>query len=405
LPVLVVRFVMPRSYTGQDAAEIQLPGNPFLVDRVIQQILEQVDNLSAAIARRAQPGEFTARALLAGKLTAEQAEGVGALIAAQTDAQFHAAQSLLTGEMGSRYRALADDVAAALALVEAGIDFTDQEDVVAIAPDDLALRLESTLCAIEEIVGPALSREVPSIAPVAVLAGAPNAGKSTLFNALLGYPRAVVCAAPGTTRDALTETLELSAETTGVGPGRVTLVDLAGLDAALVARSELDAQAQRQALQTIERADVIIWCDPQGRFNDAAFLLKKHHTIIRVRTKADRPLTGGCIDDDALAVCAFDGYHLPVLKRALADAAWGSNAGAEAAGVIPRHAMALQSACHALHDALELTRQQIGCERLKESELIAGTLRTALNELGSISGDISPDDILGRIFATFCIGK
>src|SRR5690606_10734140 len=283
LPVLLMTFVGPRSYTGEDAAEFLVPGSPVLLERVLARLASQPG------VREAAPGEFSARAYLNEKLTLEQAVGVAALLSAQSEAELAAARGLLEGHAGERYRGWSEELATLLALVEAGIDFTDQEDVVAIAPAELASRLKVLLGQIEGALQAAGGAERPALLPRVVLAGAPNAGKSTLFNALLGRRRAVTSDVAGTTRDVLEETLDLAAEIPG--GGQILLVDLAGLDAGLTTpredvRSQVEAEAQRQARDAIAAADVIVHCDPAGRF-----VLDLPHAggarpTIRVRTKA-----------------------------------------------------------------------------------------------------------------------
>ena len=415
LPALAMIFRAPRSYTGQDGAEILFPGNPHLADRLLQHVL----TLDEAV-RLAEPGEFTARAFLAGRLTPEQAEGVQALIAARTDAQAEAARALLRGQTGSLYRALADDLAGALALVEAGIDFTDQEDVVAIMPRDLLERIDSVAQEIDALLASARGSEAPAQRPMGVLVGPPNAGKSTLFNALLGRARAVVSDSPGTTRDALVETLRLSDDHAhAVRPGSsaptwtelsIDLVDLAGLDETLAGASLVDSGARAIALDHIRRADIVLLCDPAGRF-DAALDSETRaamagRAVLRVRTKADLPQARAA--PGAMEVCALDGHNLAPLRRALADAGEAvlhASHAKENAELLPRHRRALRAARIALADAQALVTPSARERHLPSPELAAGALRTALDHLGSIAGRISPDDVIGRIFATFCIGK
>jgi len=384
VPALILSYESPRSYTGSDAAELILPGNPHLLARTLDAIVA----LDAV--RLAEPGEFTARAFLAGRLTAEQAEGVGALIAASNNAEYEAAQQLLDGSVGDRYRALADEIAAVLALIEAELDFADEEDVTAITDNELAARLEeieSRLITLGAHESPAITEARPSI-PVVALAGAPNAGKSTLFNALLGRTRSVVSDTPGTTRDAIAETMTLPRSAWGTPA--VTLVDLAGLDAALSSRSVIDASAHRAVIEAITSADAIIWCDPSGRFV-ASDLPVVRAPIIRVRTKGDLSHADAC----CLSVCALDGWNLEPLRRAIADAADRSTA-VSTHTVLPRHRRSLSLALHETRRAARLVDQR---------EMLAGHLRTALDELAQLAGEISPDDVLGRIFTTFCIGK
>jgi tRNA modification GTPase len=398
LSILTLRAWGPRSYTGEDTLEIICPGNPALVERILARILA-VDGV-----RLASPGEFTARAYLNGKLTLAQAEGVAAVIAAENDDQLAAAHDLLEGRTGAMYLRWADQLTTLLALVEAAIDFTDQEDVVPIAPVRLHERLMELAGAIHAHLGAAAGAEISSTLPRIVLAGRPNAGKSTLFNALLGRRRAVVSDVPGTTRDVLEEPLDLSSAIPG--GGEVLLIDLAGLDRSIA--SGTAAAAQQLARAAIESSDALIHCDPEGRF---ALPMPAGRPIIRVRTKADLPIglaprdpaeAGIDAGSTGIPVCALDGWNLPVLRRAMADAATGAR-GAGIAALLPRYRRELGQAEAALNDAL--TQVDPGARSLSRPEIVAGSLRVALDALGELSGRVSPDDVIGRIFATFCVGK
>ncbi|MFM9957752.1 MAG: tRNA modification GTPase [Phycisphaerales bacterium] len=404
--VLVTVFRGPRSYTGEDAAEIMFPGGPALRARVLQTVLG-IDGV-----RQAEPGEFTARAFLNAKLSAEQAEGVAAVIAAGNEEQLRAARDLLHGVTGASYRALADDLAHTLALVEAGIDFTDQEDVVAIAPAALRERLTALLGTLTHLAGPAAEQGAGSAMPVVVLAGPPNAGKSTLFNALLGRERAVVSAEPGTTRDAVEAELVGGAgwQFDGSGADRVRLVDLAGLDTALAARSSLDDAGQRRARERIAGADVVVLCAPWGsEWAEVGREVIGRGRVLHVRTKSDLVHTSEGVDGAALAplaVCAIDGWGVSSLRRAIFDAA--DRVGARAASGAPvwaRHRSCLIRARERVSHALGLVRSQGGRGSLAEPELIATELRSALDEVGQIAGHISPDEVIGRVFSVFCVGK
>lgn len=390
LPCLALRFDGPRSFTGEDSLEIVLPGNPTLLGRVVARLLLEPD------VREATPGEFSARAYLNNKLSLDQAEGLAATIAARTDEHLSAAAGLLSGRTGSRYRAWSDEIATLLALVEAGIDFTDQEDVVPIAPRDLASRLDAVSAAVTAHLGHAAGAEHATHTPRIVLAGAPNAGKSTLFNALLGRTRAVVAPVAGTTRDVLAEELDLSP--TVAGGGVIMLVDLAGLDKALAGAGEIDRSAQKSAEAEIERADAIVWCDPTGRF---ATSLPAHRagTVVRVKTKADLPSHDG---KETIAVCALDGWNLGTLLRALADAAWQGGS-ASHTWLLPRHRRVLALTLDHLRSASGTFDPT--AYALARPELTASALREALDLLGELTGRLSPDDIIGRVFATFCVGK
>ncbi|MEO1512894.1 MAG: GTPase, partial [Planctomycetota bacterium] len=241
-------------------------------------------------------------------------------------------------------------------------------------------RLLKLRAEIRDLIGAPGERR--SASPRAVLAGPPSAGKSTLFNALLGRERAVVHDRPGTTRDAIAEPLKLDTRT-------VTLVDLAGLEAAG------DADAQAAAFSEIKAADLVLWCDPDGSPPDER--LEPAKTIC-IRTKADRPI--GEPDADVVEVCALDGRGLAVLRGVLAEHALAGSAGLS---VPERHAEALRATEARLESACtELAGQE---RALASPELVAGELRLGLDSLGAITGRVDADEILGRVFSGFCVGK
>jgi tRNA modification GTPase len=449
LPATVLVMPGPASYTGEDAAELIVPGNPLLMRVLLAELLDHPG------VRAATPGEFTARAYLNGRLTAEQAEGVGALIHARSASERQAALQLLDGELGHLYHSLTAEVADALALVEAGIDFTDQEDVVAIGPAELSQRLAQVSATIADMLGAAAGERRGAGLPVVALVGQPNAGKSTLFNALLGRIRTVVSDLPGTTRDIIREPMPATpAPSRFLDPasphaantddaeqppanaptGVVELVDLAGLDQALLAPApspthEPDADAQHAARDAVNEADLLLWCEPRGRFDHhspVGSLIERRQaagaSVIRVRTKADLPAaaapaatspnTNDAIDatHTPLHVCALDGFNLEPLRRAIIDAALtphptaavASSAGA--ATLLTRHRLALTAALDPIERALQHTESQHH-RHLHDPELVALLLRDALDHLGELAGRTSPDDIIGRVFATFCVGK
>ncbi|MCC6660547.1 MAG: 50S ribosome-binding GTPase [Phycisphaerales bacterium] len=382
LPALLLAQAARRSYTGEESAELVLPGSPLLLDRVLRMLA------GLPGARLAAPGEFTARAYLAGRMTLEQAEGVAALIAAQGEDERASAADLLGGEAGKRYRDWIEEAATLLALVEAGIDFSDQEDVTGVSTSDLARRVERLLDDLASFAGSRRAREAEAASlPRVILAGAPNAGKSTLANALLGRSRAVVSDQPGTTRDALEEVLDL----TGVIPGgsAVLLTDTPGIDDG---GGAIHAAAQHAARAALAGADLVVYCDPLGRF---APLPVAAQAELRVRTKADRVAPP---ESTGLPVCALDGWNLPELRRQIACLATSHRARGLAA-LLPRHREAMDRAAAHLDGARLLALDDAG------AEVIAGELRAALDALGELAGRIDPDRVLGRVFASFCIGK
>ena len=400
-PAIALSFPGPQSYTGEDSIELQLPGNPDLLERVLGELLQGANQMLIR-ARHANPGEFTARAYLNGRMSLTQAEGVAATIAAQSDAELRAAHFLRTGALGDIAHSLAHDLANALALVEAGIDFTDQEDVVAITPEDLQQRLGDLRGQIDSQLKHSVGIEQLQAIPWVVLIGEPNAGKSALFNALLGRERAVVSAVSGTTRDVLTEPLTIH---TDHGPAEVMLVDLAGLDDA--DDSPINRMMQQRAREALARAELVLRCTPASNSSRAAL-----EGELAVRTKSDLIEQPSIAREPAAAanvfsVSAFTGAGLNELRtaitRRLADRAV-SLAG-ESAALRPRHESSLRSAQTNLTEAIALAERSRSKRALVDPELIASAMRAALDDLAALAGDITPDEVLGRVFATFCVGK
>lgn len=385
LPCLILGFRGPASYTGQDLVELQVPGNPALLDQLVHRLIQHG-------ARMAEPGEFTFTAYLAGKLDLTQAEGIAATIHATSQAQLQAARLLRQGNLGIFSHKLVDELANALALVEAGIDFTDQDDVVAITPKQLVDRLTQINKQLTDLLANARSWGALEALPRVVLVGPPSVGKSTLFNALLNRQRAVTHEQAGTTRDILAEPMVLQrAEGSKV---EVMLMDIAGLDDATNA---LDCDIQLVARQTIEQADIVIFlgeCEPAPH-------------VIRVRPKMDLPNMHQADVSDILPISAQTGMGLPQLKRTilakLGDR--GVSIAAEKLALQPRHELALKQSVTAIDEALLRVEPQANQHALNDLELIAGTLRDGLDHLASLGGEMTPDDIIGRVFATFCVGK
>ncbi len=408
LPVCVVWYQSPHSFTGEESAEILLPasagggraaGGAALVERVVGMLAAQPG------VREARPGEFSARAYLNGKLTLAQAEGVAAAIAAGTEEELHAARAALAGERGKYYAAWAEETATLLALVEAGIDFADQDDVVPITPAALHARLGTLATAMERALGSDKGSERPDWLPRVVLEGPPNAGKSTLFNALLGRRRAITSPVAGTTRDAIAEPVLLAE-----GGLEVVLVDLPGVDDAGLSNGALDEAAQARAGQASAEADVRVRC----RAANAADVERHDHhhapddsRLIRVVTKAD--LAGTTDESGAIRVCALDGRGLGALRREIVRRAWGTsartapNTNATSVGLLPRHRRALiRAIAHLCCAHAEIEPQ---ARMLERPEVIAAALREGLDWLGELTGRMDPDAIIGRVFSTFCVGK
>lgn len=392
LPVMLAIFTGPASFTGQDVIEIQCPGNPALLNRLIHHIVELG-------ARLAQPGEFTFRAFLAGKLDLTQAEGIAATIAATSDSQLQAASLLRQGRLGRFASELVADLAQSLASVEAGIDFVDQDDVVPITAEQLAEKLQHLHDRLNNLITRSRPWGAIETLPKVVLVGPPSSGKSTLFNALLNRSRAVVSPIAGTTRDILAEPLVL--QNSAGQPIECMLVDMAGLDTPFTA---LDRQAQKATADMIRQAELLLALDDNTH-------VSRTTPVIRIRAKADliehsnnQPSGGRKYD---VTVSAKTGQGLDELRDLIVHRL--GNRSVSVSGQMlalqPRHEAALRRTAEHLHSAQQQLEAQESQYAIQQVELIAALLRQAIDELAGLGGQMTPDDILGQVFATFCIGK
>ena len=394
LPILLHFSQKPHSYTGDDLLELQCPGNPCLLERIIHRSLELG-------ARLANPGEFTFRAFLAGKLDLMQAEGVAATIAATSESQLKAASLLRLGELGRFTNQLVDLLAAQLARVEAGIDFVDQEDVVPITPGELDQNLAGIERQLDELLRHSQPWGVLEALPRVVIAGAPSTGKSTLFNAMIGKQRAVTATTAGTTRDLLEEPLAL---TTSNGRHlELMLTDMAGLDAPV---AMLDRQAQAVARRAIDHADLILLVEDGRELADFT-PMPVNVPILKVRHKIDLPNTTNVPHDADIETSALTGQGLgqlcDMIAQHLADRA--VNVSGQMLALQPRHQASLHAAADHLSIARRLLEPQRDAHAIDRIELVAGSMRNILDQLAALGGTMTPDDVIARVFATFCIGK
>jgi tRNA modification GTPase len=413
-PVLAMWMEAGASFTGEDSLEISCVGAPALIELIAVAL---VDGARAAgfAARLARPGEFAFRAHLAGRISVDEAESMAARIAATSDADIIAADELASGTTGMRATELLARTAELLALVEAGIDFTDQDDVVAIAPAVLSARAGELAVACAQLRGEQASAHARAVALV-VLAGAPNAGKSTLFNALLGRARSIASVLAGTTRDAIVERVCIG---TGL---EVDLADLAGLDA--IGGEGLSAtihrDMQRHARAMLASADVIVRCTAPGMarvelvelahdaMHDATHdAMHAATNVVDVATMVDLAPAGARAESGAIAVSAHTGQGIDLLRNELAarirrDAAMRR---ARLSTILPRHDAAFRAAHDALADAAARAASPTSRGRYADIEIIASALRSALDALGEVSAPMHPDDVLGLVFSRFCIGK
>lgn len=391
LPVLALTFTPPASYTSQAMAEIQCPGHPALLQRIVHRVIDLG-------ARMAEPGEFTFRAYLAGKLDLTQAEGVAATIAAQSDAQLQAATQLRQGKLGQWSTQLVDQLAESLAAVEAGIDFTDQEDVRPIDAPDLDVQLQQLIAQLDRTLASSQDwARLDALASV-VLVGQPSVGKSTLFNALLGRERSVISPQPGTTRDILAEPLSLQCHGQNV---QVMLTDIAGLDSPVTAMDHLVQQAARDA---IAQAQVLVAVGDD--MSPPPDLPNVRQPVVRVRAKADLPPRRP-VDEAELPIVAPTRQGLDELRHAIASQLQDVpvSATGELMALQPRHQQAMRHAKDELNAARDLLTFQRQPRGVDQPELVASSLRSALDALAALGGQMTPDDVIGRVFAKFCVGK
>jgi tRNA modification GTPase len=366
-----------------------------------------VAQLLDAGARAAQPGEFTLRAFLAGKLDLTRAEAVLAVIEAGDRQELKQALDQLAGGVARPLQVLRDDLLNLLADVEAGLDFAE-EDLQFVENTELLHRLSRGLAQLELLRKQLEQRTIGDRPFRVVLVGRPNAGKSSLFNALTGAPAALVNPRPGTTRDYLLHRLDLD----GV---RVELIDTAGWQNSLAgasgwcepapARSAseaaaeiIDAQAQTLGREQAEQADLLLLCIEAGRTDDAqeAEMLTRPDgsAVVAVATKCDRA-PPPC---DRLATSAVTGAGIEALRAFLAEQAH--------AHAQPALAPSLSRCRHHVDTCVDYLRQAHEAALFAEpAEVLALQLRGALDELGELVGAIYTDDLLDRIFSRFCIGK
>jgi tRNA modification GTPase len=394
---LALHFPAPNSYTGEDVLELHAHGGPVLLQLLLARCLAAWPG-----ARLAEPGEFTLRAFLNGKLDLAQAEAVGDLIDAGTEAAARSAGRSLNGAFSQRIHELAARIVRLRMLVEATLDFPEEE-IDFLARDDaqgqLAAIRQNLAHALAGARQGALLRDGLRI----VLAGQPNVGKSSLLNALAGAELAIVTPVPGTTRDRLSSSLQIE----GV-PLHIT--DTAGLRAQEQASDEVERIGIHRSWDAIAQADAVLFLhdltrlqDPEYRRSDADIQARLPEGVprLQVYNKADSaPPAPGLLPDEAWVLSAQTGEGLDGLRHGILQLAGWQPTGEGVLTARARHVQALQQADAALTAA---------AERLDGPypalELLAEDLRQAHEALGRITGQFSTEDLLGEIFTRFCIGK
>jgi tRNA modification GTPase len=398
-------FAAPHSYTGEDVVEIAMHGSPVLLDYVVRQCC-------VGGARLAEPGEFTQRAFLAGRIDLTQAEAVGDLIGSSTLEQARVAARQLGGALANSVAPIKTELVGLIATLEAGIDFAE-DDIDVLPAAQIAARIASIhapLTALEKSF--AYGRIVRDGFRLAIV-GRPNAGKSSLFNRLVERERAIVTAAPGTTRDLVTEMVSIE----GIP---VELIDTAGLRDAADEAERLGIAKSHEAMAD---ADVVLLVLDAGVVTEAGDLSKEEwsllngqspaaHTLLVVWNKCDllaRDRRTGVVPQGVstsvgaaqVRTSALTGEGIAELRAAIVAAVAGGDGGLREAGMLTnlRQHQAVEQALRGLDAAQSAVATSI------PHEMLLLDLYAALRELDSLTGATTTEDVLRLIFSTFCIGK
>jgi len=386
---LVTFFAAPRSYTGEDLVEIAAHGSPLVLSVLLNRALELG-------ARLADAGEFTQRAFLSGRLDLTQAEAVRDLIEAQTLTQARVAASQMGGALSKRVQPVKQSLVELIALLEAGIDFA--EDDVDVAPKtEIAGRISDLLpplCALEASF--ARGRIVHDGLTLAIV-GRPNAGKSSLFNRLVERDRAIVTSTPGTTRDLVTERISLD----GIP---LELMDTAGLREGLGEAEQMGIARSREALA--DAALVVVVLDATEPLNDeerGLLATVEGRPAVVVINKCDLAAGSNSALElgklKAISTSALTGEGIAELREQIVQLATGGAAAEPGMLTSLRHQQAIAATLAALRDAAQANATAI------PHEMILLDLYRALAALDSLTGQTTTDDVLNLIFSTFCIGK
>jgi tRNA modification GTPase len=384
---IVIFFQGPNSFTGEDVLELQGHGGPYILQRVMQRVMQLG-------ARAARPGEFSERAFLNNKIDLVQAEAIADLIESGTDAAAQAAQRSLQGVFSKRVNLLRNTLMQLRVFVEAAIDFPDEE-IDFLAESDVLARLQQSRDELAGLLHEARQGRLLRDGIVLAIIGRPNAGKSSLLNALSGQESAIVTEIPGTTRDVLREQIEIE----GIP---VHLADTAGIRETT---DRIEIEGVRRAREVLESADIVLVVEDVSTGTagkkDLVAELPAHVRYIRVGNKIDllNPAGGNGEPRADVLISAKTGQGVEDLKTRILQDLGASEQAEGSFSARSRHIEALKKTGRHL---------EAGSARMEESmsgELLAEELRLAQNALGEITGDILPDDLLEEIFSSFCIGK
>ncbi|WP_300056776.1 tRNA uridine-5-carboxymethylaminomethyl(34) synthesis GTPase MnmE [uncultured Roseobacter sp.] len=369
---LILVFEAPNSFTGEDILELHLHGSQAVVSAVLEELS------AAPNARLAEPGEFTRRALSNGRMDLAQVEGLADLIDAETEAQRKQAVRVFSGALGDRVEGWRRDLIRAAALLEATIDFADEDVPVDVSPEvlDLLVGVRSELS--DEIAGSFVAERIRSGFEVAIV-GPPNAGKSTLLNRLAGRDAAITSEIAGTTRDIIEVRMDLD----GLA---VTFLDTAGLRES---EDSIEAIGVSRAIERAKMADMRIFL----KDSDEPLLLEPEKDDVVVRAKAD------LLQDAVDGVSGKTGYGVSELVSRI-QRTLSMRAGGAGLAIRDRHRQAMKAADQQLQIAMDLAGG--GSEHY---DIAAEELRSAIRALESVVGRVDIENLLDEIFASFCLGK
>lgn len=402
--VLLTIMRAPRTFTKEDVAEISCHGGPIPTKAILDTLLKQG-------ARLAEPGEFTRRAFLNGRIDLAQAEAVADIIRAKTELSLHAANQQLAGKLSQRIHRLRNDLLSILAHIEAHIDFPEEN----INPDDktvLLQKLRRAMDFMKELLASSTEGRILRHGLRAAIIGPPNAGKSSLLNLLLQKNRAIVSPSAGTTRDTIEETANIR----GIP---VVFIDTAGLRAS---KDEVEREGIHRSRESARQADLLLLvldasqnpADARDNPNSSEsewpessqtrlLVLNKIDLLPRNNTSvlAQNPFSPGQEDTATVRISCHTGEGLETLKNQIRDAAWKGRIRQKNldAAINTRHQNALQRAFQAAQTACQAIEANLTLE------LIALDLRIAADAVGEIVGKTSTDDLLDKIFSQFCLGK
>jgi tRNA modification GTPase len=384
---LAVSFRAPASYTGEDMVELHCHGGVLVTQRVLERLLK-------CGARQAEPGEFTQRAFLNGKMDLTQAEAVMDLIHAQSTLAMRAAHEQLEGAIGKEAETMRRELIEVLAHVEAHIDFPDED----IAPETgaaLLTRMDSILNRARRLIATSESGRILRTGARTVICGEPNAGKSSLLNALVGFERAIVSPVAGTTRDTIEELIQVH----GIP---LRLVDTAGLRES---EDEIEKSGITRTNRELGRADLIIEVVDAGRaMPDSAQAWIKdipREKKILVLNKCDLPLHGSWDRSQGIPVSCITQEGIPTLRDAIRDRVL------QDASVLSDHPVAINARHKACFEAatLKLGHAMQSLSEQQAPEYVALEIREALQSIGEVTGRVDVEEVLDVIFSSFCIGK